>query len=170
MIPQMHDEKIQGEKQLPSPVEDKHIATPLEKRSTPTPASPRRWIGVLLSIIGIVLPFAGVFMITTLVKDRAISNVDESTLALMILGMFLAVCVGAALLRSWWAILIVPVACAVAGILGLALYWPLSDEHFWDTTSTLLLMASVPTIFCAALGAGVGVTLSHWLKQRRQQR
>ncbi len=170
MIPQMHDEKKQGEERLPSPVEDKQIATPLEKRSKNTPASPRRWIGILLSIVGIVLPFAAVFMTTTLVKDRAISNVDESTLTLMILGMFLTMCIGAALLRSWWAILIVPVACAVAGILGLALYWPLSDEHFWDATSTLLLMASVPATFCAALGAGVGVTLSNWLKQRRQQR
>ena len=63
MIPQKHDNKTQGEEQLPSPVENKQIATPLQKRSKPTPASPRRWIGVLLSILGIVLPFAGGFLI-----------------------------------------------------------------------------------------------------------
>jgi len=63
MILHMHDDKTQGEEWLSPPAENKPMGAPLEKQPEPTPASPRRWKGVLLSILGIVLPFAGGFLI-----------------------------------------------------------------------------------------------------------
>jgi hypothetical protein len=63
MIPQRPDDTEQGKERLLPPVESKSIATPLvEKPSQPSPATFRRWRGVLLSILGILLPLAGGFL------------------------------------------------------------------------------------------------------------
>lgn len=120
MIPQLYDNKTQGEEQLLPPVESRQMATPLEKRSKPTLASPRRWIEVLLSILCIVLPFAGGFLIGWPWQYRDAVEKNEFFIIMIFGGVALAVFIGAraSLLRSWRTLLIVPVAWSAGWILA----------------------------------------------------
>jgi hypothetical protein len=200
MIPHMHDDKTQGEEQLPSPVENKQMAAPLEKRSKPTPASPKRWIGVLLSILGIVLALAGGFVIAWPWRYMGVSETNAFLISVLFGGGGFLIFVGAALFRSWWALLIVSVAWVVGwilagGILSPLVYgWycgniadPCTYSHWygpgwsavqalfetgviWRDMGTWLPIAFVPLLICTVLGAWVGVFLNNWWKKRRQQR
>ncbi|GEM_PF-2966558 len=118
MIPHMHDDKTQSEEQILSPVENKQMATPLEKRSKPTPAPPKRWIGVLLTILGIFLALAGGFLSAWPWMNMGVSETIGLINILLFVGIALSVVVGAALLRSWWALLIVPIAFVAGAILA----------------------------------------------------
>ena len=60
MMPQMHDNKKRGEEQLPSPVENKQMATPLEKRTELTRTRIVRR-GAIISMVGGMLTFWGYF-------------------------------------------------------------------------------------------------------------
>jgi hypothetical protein len=171
MIPQMHDDKIQGEKQVPSPVENKQMATPFEKRSEPTPASPRRWISVLLSILGGALPMIAGSMVWWPwgVPDIFDAGWVFGTVAL---GTCLMVFVGAALLRSPWALLVVPVAWIAGEFLGVILRllveggWPAlqAEVHLWDAQSVIIPLGLLLVIPCMLLGTGFGM----WLKERQK--
>jgi hypothetical protein len=105
-------------------------------------------------------------------------------------GVFLSVFVGAILLRSWWALLVVPVACAAGWILASYILWPLLygwegygtgygpgwsavQAEFeigipWRELGIIIPLAAPLVIVCTVLGARVGVFLSEWLKKRRQ--
>ena len=175
MIPQRHDDTIQSEERIPSPVENKQMATPLEKQSEPTAASPRRWISVRLSILAVALPLVAGSMVWW---PWGVPDVFDAewVFTTVVLGMVLTAVVGGALLRSFWALLIVPVAWIVGEILGevLRLFigggWPaLQNElHFWDTQMVLIPLAVVPLIVCALLGSAGGVVFSKWWKKRQQ--
>jgi hypothetical protein len=192
MLLQMHDDKTQGEEQLQPPVGNKPIATPLvEKPSQPTPTTPRRWIGVLLFILGILLPLAGGFLAGW--PWYQLGYEGDFIPPLPFWGTVLSLVVGAALLRSWWAVLIVPVVwsagSALAGYILQPFIWGwdctpithitcpgayspglpaiqamLGSGLLWRGLGFLLL----PLLACAALGAGIGVALSNWLKKPRQ--
>jgi hypothetical protein len=196
---QMHDDNIQGEEQLSPPAENKPMGAYLEKRTEPTPASPRRWKGVLLSILGIVLPFAGGFLIGW---PRQYG--ESSDIFFIGLGVGLLVVVGAVMFRSWWAIEIVPVAFIAGGILAGYIVSPLVQGWYcgnipgitcpasswyspgWSAVQayfeTGVLSIELSTlwpvilllIFLATYGAKNVVfsrgRLSNWLQQRRQQR
>jgi hypothetical protein len=178
MIPQMHDDKTLGEEQILSPVENKQMATHLEKQSKPTPASSRRWIGVLLSILGIVLPIAGGFLMGWPWWAKEVGqNMVYATM--FYVGEALSVCIGASLLRSWVAVLIVPIAWVAGEVMGAVLHtlveggWPalqaaLESGFIWIAQGWIEFVA-LPITLCAALGAVVGVFLSKWLRKRRQQ-
>jgi len=127
MISQLHEDKTQGEEQLPSPVENKQMATPLEKRFEPTSSSPQRWIGILLFILSIVLPFAGGFLIGWPWQYRDAVEMNEFFIIMIFGGEILAVFVAAraSLLRSWWALLIVPVAWSAGWIMAGHILLPL---------------------------------------------
>src|SRR5260370_23287744 len=117
MIPQMHNDKTQGKEQLLPPFKNKPIATPLvEKPSQPTPATPRRWIGVLLLILGILLPLAGGFLAGW--PWYRFGHEGDFIPPLPFWGTVLSLVVGAALLRSWWAVLIVPVVWSAGSTLA----------------------------------------------------
>ena len=180
MILQMHDDKTQGEEWLSPPAENKQMGAPLEKQSEPTPSPPKRWIGVLLSILGIVLAFAGGFLF-----GWPWQYVDSTVLLFMYLGVGLSVVVGAALLRSGWAITLVPLVCIAGGLLARFIVSPLvgsygpgwsavqavfENEVNWGAIGVDLLLL----IFLATFGAKIGVfyrgSLSYWLQNRRQQR
>jgi len=104
---------------------------------------------------------------------------------IMICGVVaLSVVVGAALLRSWWAITIVPVVCLAGGILARFIVSPLVGSYSsvsgnmpagFDTGVIwrgLFTLASywLLLLFLATFGAKIGVfyrgRLSNWLQQR----
>ena len=199
MILHMHDDKTQGEEWLSPPAENKQMGEPLEKGPEPTPASRQRWKGVLLSILGIVLPCVGGFLIVWPWPDG--ENLD---ILFVFLGVCLLVFVGAALLRSWWAITIVPVAFIAGELLARNIAYPLEQGWYcgnipgitcpasgWYSPGWSAVLASfeigvlwkelanivliIPfVLFLAGFGATISVfyrgSLSNWLQNRRQQR
>jgi MFS family permease len=176
MIPQMQDDKRQGEEQVSSPVQEKQTAAPHEERAGSTPASPRRWIRVLLPILAVALPLGG-----GLIWGGIMDIFDEMWLFLtIVLGCGLLAFVGAALLRSWWALVVEPVAWAVGWILGALLIpliqggWPALQDTItliWENKQILVIMlqiASLPLLIGTFLGTVGGITLKPWAKQWQQ--
>lgn len=195
MRPQMHNGKTQGAEQQPLPAESQQIVTPHEKRAEPLPTLPRRWIGVLLSIIGILLPLAAGFL-ASWPWYRFGYEGDFIPLSLF-LWIILSICVGAALLRSWRAVWIVPIVFTVGEVLTgnilqqLIFGWdctnltniscPGAYSPGWSAVQAWLgsrliweglafsFVFMVILFACAAPGAWAGVSLSNWLEKRRQQ-
>ncbi len=175
MMPQVHDDKLPGEAQAPTPVENKQTGTPLQERSEPTPASPRRWRDLLMSILGVALPLVAGSMIWW---PWGVPDIFDAAwvFTTVVLGMALSVIVGAFLLRSAWALLIAPVAWIGGEMLAAVLRplveggWPAlqaaSEDHLWDAELTLLSLAVTPLILCTLLGTAGGIAFDEWLKKR----
>jgi hypothetical protein len=178
MIPQMQDDKRQSEEKAPLPVQEKQPEVPREERAGSTPASPRRWIRVLLPILAVALPMGG-----GLIWGGIGDIFDELWLNLtIILGCGLLALVGAALLRSWWALVVEPVAWAVGWILG-ALLIPLIQGGWsalqdtitliWGNNNNIFLMmlqiASLPLLLGTYLGTVGGITFKSWANQWQRQ-
>ena len=62
MITQKQQEERQQRAQAAFPREEKQMATPIPPPLRPASASPRRWIDVLLRILGVALAFADGFL------------------------------------------------------------------------------------------------------------
>jgi hypothetical protein len=175
MIPQVYADKIPGEAQAPTPVENKQTVTPLVAASEPTPASPRRWRDRLISILGVALPLVAGSMIWW---PWGVPDIFDAAwvFTTVVLGMVLSVIVGAFLLRSAWAILIAPVAWIAGEILAAVLRplvqggWPAlqaaSENHLWDAELMLLSLAITPLILCTLLGTAGGIAFDDWSKKR----
>jgi hypothetical protein len=92
--------------------------------------------------------------------------------------MFLSVAIGALLLRSWWALLIVPVVFAIGVTLGILLLpflqggWPALQASLGsgmvEGLDFLLFLGTPAVIVLAALGAALGVGLGKWIKRMRE--
>ncbi len=172
----MHDDKSQGEEQVSSPVQEKLIATPREEQVGSPSTPPRRWIRVLLPILAVALPLVG-----GLIWGGIGDIFDSMWLVLtVILGCGLLALVGAALLRSWWALVVEPVAWAVGWILGALLIpliqggWPALQDSFtfiWRENIFVMMLeiASLPLLLGTFLGTVGGITFKPWAKQWQQQ-
>jgi hypothetical protein len=176
MKPQLYDDKRQGEEQAMTPVQEKQTAAPHEERAGSTSAPPRLWIRVLLPILVVALPMGG-----GLIWGGIGDIFDDLWLNLtIILGCGLLAFVGAALLRSWWALLVEPVAWAVGWILGALLIpliqggWPALQDTItliWGNNIFVMMLqiASLPLLLGTFLGTVGSITLKPWAKQWQQQ-
>jgi hypothetical protein len=168
MIPHIYDDKIQGEEQLPSPVEEKQTEAPLEEQQKQTPPRPQRW---RQRILGVALPLAGGFLAGwSWLYLTALSNFSLGGFYLGVLVLWLTVLVGALLLRSWWSLLIVPVAAFVGTVLGDLMVFPLIQGGvpmmqesigtliggFPDSVVPVVMMVFVPLIVAALIGTLLG--------------
>ena len=173
MITQKHEEEIQQSAQPASPVEEKQTATSIEKKSKPIPASPQRWIQVLLPILGVALPLVAGSMISW---PWGVGDIFDAEWVLwtVVVATCLLVFIGATLLRSQWALLIVPVAWIGGEFLG-DVVRPLvegggpalqAETHFWDVQGTIIPFGLLPVIPCTLFGTALGT----WLKERQQRR
>ncbi|HET8913329.1 MAG TPA: hypothetical protein VFN23_17775 [Ktedonobacteraceae bacterium] len=119
---------------------------------------------LLLVILGIEVPLIGGFWVW---NNYPWSNI-----------MFLSVATGAFLLRSWWAMLIVPVVFAVGVALGILLLpfiqggWPalqaILGSGMVEGMDFLLFLGTPAAIVLTAFGAGLGVGLNRLIKRRRE--
>ena len=154
MIPQVHDDEIQRGEQAPSPIEEKH---------TPTPASWRRSRNLLLDIFGIVDPLVGtvgqthpdwpglrlrIFGVVDPLVGGLVGAIGGFRLEWFLLVMVLSAFVGAILLRSWWALLVVPFAVVIGQVIGQLL----SGGFELDI---ILIAVALPAFFGAALGTAI---------------
>ena len=177
MKPQPYDDNRHGEEQVSSPVQEKQTAAPREEQVGSLSNSPRRWIRVLLPILAVALPLVG-----GLIWGGIGDIYDSMLLALtVILGCGLLALVGAVLLRSWWALVVEPVAWAVGYILGALLFpliqggWPALQDTItliWENKQTLVMIlqgASLPLLLGTFLGTVGGITFRPWAKQWQRQ-
>ena len=106
MISHMHDDKIEGEEQLPSSIEEKQTGAPLEEQQKQTPPRPQRGREWLMRILGVALPLVGGFLISWPWFNNPQFYVLGIHIQVILLCGFallagLTVFVGALLLRSW---------------------------------------------------------------------
>jgi hypothetical protein len=181
MISQRHDDTIQSEERIPSPVENKQMATPLEKQSELTAASPRRWIPVLLSILVVALSLVAGSMVAWPWEGSYGFLSSYESFFLVVGAMCLTAFVGTFLVRvflfrSWRALWVVPVAWIVGDILTVVLFplivggWPALQNELpeWSTGGMVILYALVPLLLCSFVGAVCGIGFSAWWKKRQQ--
>jgi hypothetical protein len=141
MIPQEQKNKVQQGEQVHSPVEGQHI---------PSHTLPRRRVNVLLHVLGIVVPLVGGFAICflPLLGIGFYLDLVVTTIFMVILGL-----VGARLLESWWAVLVVSIAIAIGQILGTTLSYGSGLELTLLNWPIYVIFGIVP----AAIGAVIGI-------------
>jgi hypothetical protein len=181
MISQEHnnihwrEEEIQQRTQPSSPVGEIQTATSIEKKSKPIPASSQRWIQILLPILGVALPLVAGSMISW-PWGGGVGDIFDSEWVFLtvVVATGLAALIGATLLRSPWALLIVPVAWIGGEFLAAVVRplveggWPVlqAEIHFWDIQRTIVPMGASFVFIWTAFGTALGM----WLKDRRQRR
>jgi len=176
MIPQMHDDKIQGEEQLSSPLEETQTGAPLEEQQRQTPTSLQRWISVLLCILGVAMPLVAGSMVC--LSWGWPFGPDLSLYATLLMMAVLAA-VGAFLLgfvfRARWAAWLVPVAWIVGDFLGAVVRrlvdgeWPFGNEHFLAAQSGDVVLFGSLMIILGFIGVAVGSRFRRWWEMRQQR-
>jgi hypothetical protein len=90
-----------------------------------------------------------------------------------ILGvLFVLALIAGALIHSWWALLIVPVAWTVGEMLSMTLAYAGAEfdpmqgwwGHFWSINSVIIPMGLAPVILGTGIGALIGAL---WLRRQR---
>ena len=164
MISQEHVDEIQQREQAPSPVEDKHHSVPVKEQHTQVPAWYEKGRSLRLRILGVLVPILGGFLIFAFplsMHQPPFQTNSEMLLTAGVLGFY-----GAILLRSWWALLIVPFAATIGMLLGANLPFIFPGkfelvgwaENQYDPLSIVLYLGLVPAI----IGAAIGVPVSMW--------
>jgi hypothetical protein len=133
------------------------------KRSLMTEEEWKR-TNLLLVILGIEIPLLGGFWVW---------NNDPWYYV-----MIFSVAIGAFLLRSWWAILVVPVVFAIGVTLGILFLpflqsgWPavqaILGSGMMEGMDFLLFLGTPAVIVLASIGAAIGVLLGKWIKRMRE--
>ena len=178
MIPHMHDDKMQSEEQLPSPVEEKQTGAPLEEQQKRTSSRPQRW---RQRILGVALPLVGGFLAYRPLYIPEISNYRLGVYFLGALVVWLTVFVGALLLRSWWSLLIVPLAAYIGTVLADLIVFPLIQGGVsmmqesigtWVGSFPNLIVAVgmsvfVPLIVAALIGTLLSTRFKRWWEMRK---
>jgi hypothetical protein len=152
MIPQVHNDRIWYEEQTPPPVDQKQKST--------SASSWRGW-SRLLRVLGVVVPFVGGF---------TLSFPNPLPLSVYLLEPILLGIVAAGLLRSWWAMLVVPVALSVGFFLGNIFQMGGFDLHGWaasgfEGVDILVILGVVPV----AIGVAIGIPFGKKIEQRLQR-
>ncbi len=162
--PEHIDEQKPEDQQALSPAVEQQVPAVVEKK--------RPWLKPLMRVAGIVLPlvcnFAVVWVIFVISAqsqpiDSQSQQTDWSFLPqfLLPLGVLLLGAVSALLFRSWWAILVVPIAFALGGLLAFYLI-PLvispNPLEIGDVGLGVFLWAIIGPI-CALFGALIGSTI-----------
>lgn len=137
---------------------------PVEKKQWLMPEEEWQRTNILLVILGIEVPLIGGFWVWNNYPWYYV--------------MFLSVAIGALLLRSWWAMLVVPVVFAIGVTLGILLLpflqggWPalqaILGSGMVEGLDFLLFLGTPAVIVLVALGAAIGVGLGRWIKRMRE--
>jgi len=131
---------------------------PLKQKQTSTPASSWRSWSFWLRVLGVVVPLVGGFALMFL------QSPDEASWNVFLLLVVLVGVVSAALLRSWWAILIVPVALDLGHALSE------SFQYGFDTfVPSLVFGVVLLLIVLVEIGVLIGIPIGKRIEQRLQQ-
>lgn len=155
--PEHTDNQKSDNQQAPSPAVKQQVPTEVEKK--------RPWLKPLMRVAGIVLSLVGGFTVVWVIFGFIpLSQYDPGLLPL--LGVLLLEAVSAVLFRSWWALLVIPIAFALGALLAFYLI-PLvispDPLAIGDTGYAVFLYASIAPII-AVIGASIGTAagISFW--------
>lgn len=137
----------------------------------PSPTKEHRWRDRLLSTLGVVMSLVAGSMVSW---PWGVGDIFDAEWILntVVVATGLLALVGAFLLRSKWALLIVPAAWIGGELLG-AVVRPLveggwtalqAEVHFWDVQRVIVPMGVAFVFIWTILGTGLG----KWLKARLQ--
>jgi hypothetical protein len=142
---------------------EEKAALPLDQKQTTTPASLWRGWSLWLRVLGVVVPLVGGFALAFPINIPVIEG-------LYLLMPLLVGVVSAGLLRSWWAMLIVPVAFSVGFFLSNIFQMGGFDLQNWAASGfegilMLVFLGVVPV----AIGVAIGNPIGKKIEQRLQQ-
>ncbi len=174
--PEHIDEHKPEDKPVLSPVEEKPVLPVSEKK--------RPWMEPLLRVVAIVVSLmsgiAAVYLVVLSFRpwlELGFENSAADQLAylrtLAILLVFLVGVGGAVLIRSWWAILVVPLALSLGAVptYYLMRYQIAPELLTYDDVGFGVIVFSlfyIPgiAVFAACIGSAIGMA---WKKRRRQE-
>lgn len=131
------------------------------------PLSETQQSRILRRIVGVVLPLVAGTALWWIPSLFGYADImDNPTVGYTVIGVTIALAfAGAAVLRSWWALLIVPAAWLVGEILA-ALVTGLATASvnwvFLPLSGGLILYVGLPVV----ISAGLGVLFGQWLARR----
>ncbi len=139
---------------------EEETVPPLDQKQPSRPASSWRGWNFWLRVLGVVVPLVGGF---------AFSFPNPLPLAVVVLEPILMGFVAAALLRSWWAMLIVPVGLSAGFFLGNIFQMGGLDLQSWaasgfEGVDIVVILGVVPV----AIGVAIGTPLGKKIEQRLQ--
>jgi hypothetical protein len=154
MISQKQNNMHWPEEETPPPLEQKHTAT--------ATSSWRGW-SLWLRVLGVVVPLVAGFALAFPI------NIPLNVYLLMLVPLLVGV-VSAGLLRSWWAMLFVPVAFSVGFFLSNIFQMGGFDLQNWaasgfEGVDILVILGVVPI----AIGVAIGTPIAKKIEQRLQQ-
>ena len=165
-----------SQQQLVSSSEEQRTVSPDETRSPPAATSPRR--PLWRTMLGVALPVVAATAIWWIPALWSLWShgdviVEPGAIIAVVIVTRLLTFAGGALLRSRWALLIVPAAWAIGEMLT-TLIWSVAISGldwltnslnwaiFWPVTGLILAIGSLPVLICA----GLGVLFGRWLQRR----
>ena len=173
MNTQHHQEnEIHEKAQAAVPVQHKQIVASEEEQLESTAASLHRWRQAILIILAVALPFIAGSMVRWPWPGAPDFLDSELSFYSVVIATSVSVFIGAALLRSPWALLIIPLAWLGGEFLA-SVVRPLmeggwatlqAETHFWDEQRTIILMF-IERLY---IWTGFGTILGMWLKARQQ--
>ncbi len=138
---------------------EEETAPPLEQKHQSTPASSWRGWNQWLRVLGVVVP---------LVVSAVCSFIDLSLLLVAWLPFLLGVA-SAALLRSWWAVLVVPAALSIGTLIGISLREGglpnIAGPGFVEGVTLFVALGVVTMVIGATIGAPLGKQIERLLQQ-----
>ena len=138
---------------------EEETSPPLAQKKKSTPASSWRGWSRWLRVLGVVVP---------LVVSFVCPFIDLSLLLVVWIPFLLGV-VSAALLRSWWAVLVVPTALSIGAILSIILREGglpnIAAPGFVEGVTLFVFFGVVPMAIGAAIGAPIGKQIERLLQQ-----
>jgi hypothetical protein len=181
MITQKHEDDMQQGEQRVTPFEEKQTTTASEGRFQQVPPPLRRWIAVLFSIFGIVLPLVAGSMVNW---PWGVEELDNGTVFYtVVLAMVVSVAVGVVLLyfafRARWTCLLAPFAWLVGefvyGVIDhYELHWtqwgPGVGVHFWGFQSGVILGMLIPLLICMGIGVAITIPIDALVRGRASRR
>jgi hypothetical protein len=162
MISQDHVDEMQQIEQAPSPVEKNQQPAPVKELHTSASTAWARSRSLLLRIFGVLVPLLGGYGIFAFPPESMQQIINPIDAWLLTSGV-LALC-GAILLRSWWALLVVPFALAIGMILAAIIPNIVQggfDLQGWaasgfEPLDMVLILGLTPAVIGAAVGAPIG--------------
>jgi hypothetical protein len=153
MISQKQNDMHWPEEETPPPIDQKHISAPS--------SSWRGW-SLWLRVLGVAVPLVGGFALAFPI------DIPLNMYLLMLVPLLVGVA-SAGLLRSWWAMLIVPIAFSVGFFMSNTFQMSGFDLQNWaasgfEGVDILVFLGVMPV----AIGVAIGTPIAKKIEQRLQ--
>lgn len=159
------------ERNTTSPTSTAQPAAPVGQPPVTPPARTGQGWNWFLGILGVVLAIGGGIAIiyafhTFWWSAEGVPTFPDWLVWVAIIGSVVLAVAAAALLRSWWAVLIVPVAFYVGGYLALLMASGFDFQQWSNAFLTVSFSVMLFTLPPAIVGTVIGVPIGKWVAKR----